>query len=238
MKEEMVWKKRRKEEKEKVIAYLRSRLFPWNFIFEEVEEDALKHFIPYAIQMCEAKGIDKSTVSKEEAKEAIAKEVKEAVNDYLFDLREKEMIKMHGEFAAVYPFAFSQCLAYTILYRLGLEMGDAVDVKAISELLGVDIHEIANKEFLIGDLMSKRGTKSVKMFGRSILDKKVITADGDYLGSVGDLLFAQETGQVEGLLVSHRKGSEVMKSRISMGDVRLNMYSKNIVLKSANYAKK
>lgn len=234
----MVWKKRKKEEKEKVVAYLRSRLFPWNFLLEEVEAAALEHFIPYAIQICEAKGIDKTTVAKDDAKEVIAKEVRDAVNDYLFDLREKEMHKLHGEFAALYPFAFSQCLAYTILYRLGLEMGDAVDVKAISELLGRDLQEVMNKELLLKDLLSKWGNKPVKVFGRSILDKKVITAEGDYLGSVGDILFNEETGQVEGLLVSHRKGAGVMQSRISMADVRFNMYSKNIILKSANYAKK
>jgi sporulation protein YlmC with PRC-barrel domain len=234
----MWWKGRKREEKEKVIAYLRSRLFPWNFILEEVEEDALKHFIPYAIQICEAKGIDKNSVGNEEVKEVIAKEVRDAVNDYLFDLREKERLKMHDEFATSYPFAFSQCLAYTILYRLGLEMRDVVDVQAISELLGRDINEIEHKELLFRDLMLKRGNKPVKMFGRSILDKKVITAEGDYLGSLGDIIFADATGQVEGLLVNHRKSAELMKSRISMDDVRLNMYSKNIVLKSTNYAKK
>ena len=231
-------KERKKEGKEKIIAYLRSRVFPWNFIFEEVEEDALKHFIPYAIQMCEAKGIDMSSVGKEEVKEVIAKEVKDAVNDYFFDLREKEMIKTHGEFASIYPFAFSQCLAYTILHRLGLEMGDVVDVKAISELLGLDIHEIEHREILIRDLISKRGNKPVKMFGRSILDKKVITAEGVHIGSVGDIIFAGETGRVEALIVNAQKSSELMKSRISLDDVRLNMYSKNIVLKPSNYAKK
>ena len=234
----MWWKKREKEETEKIIAYLRSRVFPWNFIFEEVEEDALKHFIPYAIQMCEAKGIDMSSVGKEEVKEGIAKEVTDVVNDYLIDLGEKEMKKTHGGFASIYPFAFSRCLAYTILYRLGFEMGDAVDVQAIRELLGLDIHEIEHREALIRDLISKWGNKPVKMFGRSILDKKVITAEGDYLGGVEDILFADKTGRMERLLVSPRKGSELLKSRISMDDVRLNLYSKNFVLRTSNYAKK
>ncbi|MBE0517269.1 MAG: PRC-barrel domain-containing protein [Methanophagales archaeon] len=231
-------KKRKKEEKEKVIAYLRSRLFPWNFILEEVEEEAIAHFIPYAIQMCEAKGIERRSVGKGEVKEVITKEVKDAVNDYLFDPRDKEMVKMHGEFASIYPFAFSQCLAYTILYRLGLEMGAVVDVKAISELLGLDINEIKRREFFIHDVTSRRGNRAMKVFGKSILNKKVITAEGDFIGSVGDLIFAEGTGLVEGLIVNHQKGSELMKSRISMNDVRLNMYSKNIVIKYSNYAKK
>jgi hypothetical protein len=33
----MWWKKSGREEKEKIVAYLRSKLFPWNFILEEVE---------------------------------------------------------------------------------------------------------------------------------------------------------------------------------------------------------
>jgi sporulation protein YlmC with PRC-barrel domain len=230
-------KKGKKEEKENVIAYLRSRLFPWNFILEEVEEDAIKHFVPYAIQMCEAKGIEKRSVGKGEVKEVIMNEVKDAVNDYLFDPRDKEMVKMHGEFASIYPFAFSQCLAYAILYRLGLEMGDVVDVNAISELLGLDIKEIKRREFLIQDLISRRGNRAMKVFGKSILDKKVITAEGDCIGRVGDLIFAEGTGQVGGLILNHQKGSELMISRISMNDVRLNMYSKNIVIKYSNYAK-
>lgn len=113
--EEMWVNKSKKEEKEKIVAYLRSRLFPWNFIFEDVAEDSVEHFIPYAIQMCEVKGIEKSSVGEEEVKRVITREVKEAVNDYLFDPEDKEMMRMHGDdFAAIYPFAFSQCLAHVI----------------------------------------------------------------------------------------------------------------------------
>lgn len=234
----MWWKKKGKEGKEKVVAYLRSRLFPWNFIFEDVEEDSVEHFIPYAIQMCEAKGIEKGSVGEDAVKEVITREVKEAVDDYLFDPDDKEMIRMHGDFAAIYPFAFSQCLTYVILYRLGLELADIVDVKAISDLSGQDVKEIKRREFFIRDVISKNGRKAMKMFAKSILDKKVITSGGDDIGSVGDIIFAGETGKVEELLVNHSRGSSLKKSRIPMNEVRLNMYSKNIVLKSSNYHKK
>jgi sporulation protein YlmC with PRC-barrel domain len=231
----MWWKKKGKEEKEKVVAYLRSKLFPWNFIFEDVAEDAVEHFVPYAIQMCEAKGIEKDSVGVEKVKEVITREVKEAVDDYLFDPEDKEMIRMHGKFAAVYPFAFSQCLAYVILYRLGLRLEDVVDVKAISDLLGQDVMEIRKSEFFIRDLKSREGSKAMKMFAKSIIDKKVITAGGDCIGSVEDIIFTDETGEVEELVVDHLRGTGLKKSRISMDDVRLNMYSKNVVLKSSNY---
>lgn len=234
----MWWKKKgSKEEKEKVVAYLRSKLFPWNFIFEDVAEDAVEHFVPYAIQMCEAKGIEKGSIGIEEVKEVITREVKEAVDDYLFDPADKEMIRMHGKFVAQYPFAFSRCLAYVILYRLGLKLEDIVDVKSISDLLGQDVMEIRKGEFFIRDFIPREGSKAMKMFAKSILDKKVITAGGDCIGSVGDIIFADETGKVEELVINHLRGTGLKKGRISMGDVRLNMYSKNIVLKSSNYRK-
>lgn len=233
-------REKEREEKEKVVAYLRSRLFPWNFIFEDVEEDAIKHFVTYAIQICEGKGIDKRSISVEgvEIKELIIKEVKEAVNDYLFDANDRDMVRMHGDFAGSYPFAFAQCLAHTILHRLGLKMEDVVDVNAISELLGQDIKEMEGRVLVIRDLISKNENKAMKMFGRSILDKKVIMAGGECIGSVGDIVFDAGTGNVEGLVVNHQKGSGFKKSKISMQDVRLNMYSKNIVLKYSNYDKK
>lgn len=233
----MWWKKKGKEDKEKVVAYLRSKLFPWNFIFEDVAKEAVEHFVPYAIQMCEAKGIEKGSIGDEEVKAVIAREVEEAVDDYLFDLEDKEMIRMHGKFAAVYPFAFSQCLAYVILYRLGLKLEDVVDIKAISDLLGQDIMEIRKSEIFIVDFIPRERRKAMKMFAKSILDKKVITAGGDCIGSVEDIIFADETGKVEELVVNHLRGTGLKKSRISMGDVRLNMYSKNIVLKASNYHK-
>jgi sporulation protein YlmC with PRC-barrel domain len=234
----MWWKKKgSKEEKEKVVAYSRSKLFPWNFIFEDIAEDTVEHFVPYAIQMCEAKGIEKGSIGIEEVKEVIAREVKEAVDDYLFDPDDNEMIRMHGKFVAQYPFAFSQCLAYVILYRLGLKLDDVVDVKSISDLLGQDVTEIRKGEFFIRDFISRGGSKAMKMFAKSIIDKKVITAGGDCIGNVGDIIFADETGKVEELVINHLKGTGLKKGRISMDDVRLNMYSKNIVLKSSNYRK-
>ena len=233
----MLLKKAGKEGKEKVVAYLRSKLFPWNFIFEDVADAAIEHFVPYAIQMCEAKGLEKGSVGLEDVKEVITREVKEAVDDYLFDPEDREMIRMHGDFAAIYPFAFSQCLAHAILYRLGLKFEDVVDIRAISDLLGEDIKEIAMREYFVRDLIAQNGSKAMKMFATSILEKKVITAGGDCIGSVADIIFADETGKVEELAVNHLKGTGMKKSRVPIQDVRLNMYSKNVVLKSSNYRK-
>lgn len=228
-------RKSRREEKEKIVAYLRSKLFPWNFILEEVEEAAIAHYAPVAIQMCTAKGIERGVVDPEAVREVIRHEVKEAVDDYLFDPDDREMLRMHGRFAPLYPFAFSQAIAHAILYRLGLQLADIVDVKAVGDLLGLDEREIGKRELRARDIIAQNGGKALKMFARSIVAKKVIAAGGDNLGSVEDLIFSGDTGKVEELVVNHPKGSELKESRVPMSNVRLNMYSKNIVLKPANY---
>ncbi len=224
--------RRRREDREKVITYLRSPLFPWNFLLEDVSEESVKHFIPYAIQVCEWKGIERGAIGNKDAvKGVITKEVREAVNNYLLDTG-----VAHGKFTSTYPFAFSQCLLHTILYRLGLELGDVVDVKAVSDLLGKDRAEIERRAIFFRDLIERNKAKAARMFGRFILDKRVITADGDYIGTVGDIVFDVRTGDIEGLVVNnHQRGSN--NSRVSMQDVRLNMYSKNIVLKNSEYQK-
>ncbi|RCV63544.1 Sporulation protein YlmC, PRC-barrel domain family [Methanophagales archaeon] len=233
-----MWKRKDKEGKEKVIAYLRSRLFPWNFVFEDVEADSVEHFVPYAIQVCEGKGINKKAIGGEVLKEVITREVREAVNDYLFDPGDKEIVRIHGKFMTTYPFAFSQCLVYTILYRLGLNMGEVLDLNAVSDLLGTDVERLRDRDVFINDLIVKNEKKALKLFGKDILDRKVITVGGDYVGQVDDIIFDIDKGDVEGLLINHRKGMGLEKSKISMNDVRLNMYTKNISLKHSNYNKK
>ena len=226
-----------KEEKEEVVGHLRSKVFPWNFILEDVDGEAVRHFVPYAIQMCEAKGIERGSVESEAVREVITREIKEAVNDYLFDPEDVEIARMHGRFAEQYPFAFSQSLAFVILHRLGLNLEDIVDVRGVSDLLGVDVREIREREDLIRDIIAKIGSRTIKMFARTIMDKKVITAGGDWIGTVADITFNSENGKVEHLVVTHLRGSGLQTSRVPMKDVRLNMYSKNIVLKSSNYRK-
>ncbi|HDS46111.1 MAG TPA: PRC-barrel domain containing protein [Methanomicrobia archaeon] len=226
-----------KEEKEKVVSHLRSKLFPWNFILEAVEGEAVRHFVPYAIQMCEAKGIERGSVESEAAREVITREIKEAVDDYLFDPDDVEIARMHGRFAEQYPFAFSQSLAFVILHRLGLNLEDIVDVRGVSDLLGEDLREIRKREDMVRDIIAKNGRRAIKMYARTIMDKKVITAGGDWIGTVADLIFTSENGKVESLVVAHLRGSGLKTSRVPMKDVRLNMYSKNIVLKSSDYRK-
>ncbi|MGC9444092.1 MAG: PRC-barrel domain-containing protein [Candidatus Methanospirareceae archaeon] len=226
-----------KEDKEEVVGHLRSKIFPWNFILEDVDGEAVRHFVPYAIQMCEAKGIERGSVEGDAVRDVITREIKEAVEDYLFDPDDEEISRMHGQFAEQYPFAFSQSLAFVILQRLGLNLDDIVDVRGVSDLLGVDLRVIREREDMIQNIIAKTGGRTMKMFARTIIDKKVITAGGDWIGTVADISFTRETGKVADLIITHLRGSGLKTSRIPMKDARLNMYSKNIVLKSSDYRK-
>lgn len=220
----------KEKEKEKVNAYLKSRLFPWNFILEDVEEAPIEHFVPYAMQMCKAKGITKGSVKDGEAKAIIATELRDAMNAYLSDEGNRELIEIHGEFAAQYPFAFAQCLVHAILYRLGLVLDDVVNLKAISEVLDLDIEWIKRRERFTRDLISKSKTKAVRVFSKNILDKNVISSEGDSIGNVDDITFDTKTGRVTGLMVS--QGS--VRSELSMNDIALTGHSNNIVLKHSD----
>jgi sporulation protein YlmC with PRC-barrel domain len=193
------------------------------------------HFVRYAIQLEQVKGVNKKFTEKEEVKGMITKWVKDVVNDYLFDPDDRDAIRMHGKFTDDYPFAFSQCLMYTILHRFGIKMGDIVDIKAISELIGKNIKEIERRELFIEDLISSNENKGLKMLAKSVLDRKVITTEGNYIGCVKDVIFDNMSGCLERLLVNRQKGLHLIKKRISLSieDVKLNMYSGSVIVKSS-----
>ncbi len=152
------------------------------------------------------------------------------MNAYLSDEGNRELIEIHGEFAAQYPFAFAQCLVHAILYRLGLVLDDVVNLKAISEVLDLDIEWIKRRERFTRDLISKSKTKAVRVFSKNILDKNVISSEGDSIGNVDDITFDTKTGRVTGLMVS--QGS--VRSELSMNDIALTGHSNNIVLKHSD----
>ena len=225
---EKMKKGREEAERGKVIAYLRSQLFPWNFVIEDVEEESIEHFVPYAIRMCEAKGIKKGTVEEGEEKAVISNELRDAMNYYLSEAGDREVVKTHGEFAADYPFAFAQSLVYTVLYQLGLTLDEVVNLNALSEFLELNIEGIKRRERFVHDLISRNETEPVRTFSKSILNRNVITSGGDYMGSVGDIVFDTNTGRVVGLMVY--RDSE--RRKISIDDLVLDIYSQNIVLKN------
>ena len=225
-------KARARGDEEKVIAYMTSRLFPWNFIVEDVDPESLRHFVPYAIQICEDRGIKKGSIERDRVKEVIEKELRWMLNDYLHQ-ENRDVTRAHGKFYAQYPFAFAQALIHTILYRLGVELEDVVNINALGELLELDIKTIKKKERFIRDLISRNEEKALRIFSKAMLNRKVISEEGDYIGSVSDIVFDSETGTLKGLILNKQKGSEKLK--VPMNDMKLNLYSRNIVLK---YVKK
>ena len=221
-------KARARGDEEKVIAYMTSRLFPWNFIVEDVDPESLRHFVPYAIQICEDRGIKKGSIERDRVKEVIEKELKWMLNDYLHQ-EDRDVTRAHGKFYAQYPFAFAQALIHTILYRLGVGLEDVVNINALGELLELDIKAIKRKERFIRDLISRNEEKALRIFSKSMLNRKVISEEGDYIGSVSDIVFDSETGILRGLILIQQRGSERLK--VPMDDMKLNLYSRNIVLR-------
>ncbi len=221
-------KARARGDEEKVIAYMTSRLFPWNFIVEDVDPESLRHFVPYAIQICEDRGIKKGSIERDRVKEVIEKELRWMLNDYLHQ-ENRDVTRAHGKFYAQYPFAFAQALIHTILYRLGVELEDVVNINALGELLELDIKAIKRKERFIRDLISRNEEKALRIFSKAMLNRKVISEEGDYIGSVSDIVFDSETGILKGLILIQQRGSERLK--VPMDDMKLNLYSRNIVLR-------
>ncbi len=221
-------KARARGDEEKVIAYMTSRLFPWNFIVEDVDPESLRHFVPYAIQICEDRGIKKGSIERDRVKEVIEKELRWMLNDYLHQ-ENRDVTRAHGKFYAQYPFAFAQALIHTILYRLGVELEDVVNINALGELLELDIKTIKKKERFIRDLISRNEEKALRIFSKAMLNRKVISEEGDYIGSVSDIVFDSETGILKGLILIQQRGSERLK--VPMDDMKLNLYSRNIVLR-------
>jgi len=109
-------------------------------------------------------------------------------------------------------------------------LDDVVNLKAISEVLDLDIEWIKRRERFTRDLISKSKTKAVRVFSKNILDKNVISSEGDSIGNVDDITFDTKTGRVTGLMVS--QGS--VRSELSMNDIALTGHSNNIVLKHSD----
>ncbi len=211
--------------KERINAYISSRLYPWNFIIEEVDSVSLRRYIPYAIQICEDKGISRGKLDPAGARDVIEREVKRVLNEYLHPAG-RDVMRMHHR-DVDYPFAFAQALIYSILYRSGLSLEDVMNMKALSELLELDMKELKRREQFIFDLIARNEGKAMWIFSRSLLERRVMSEEGDYIGTVADILFDPETGVIEWLLLNQQSG----RVKVPADDMKLNLYSRNIVLK-------
>jgi len=218
---------RKEELKSKVASYYRSKLFPWNFIFEDVDRQSLEHFMSFAAQAA-AGVVPSKDASKEDALRIITEGVRSIVNNFLLCADDADAVALHGRFASDYPFAMSQCFVYAVLSMLSLKLDDVVDVNTISDLLGADVRELRRKEeFLLGlaeDCKSKG--RNPKILGASLLGRKVLLEDGTYVGRVKDIIFDSETRNLELRVNTRLKDFE----NVPFDDIRLNLYNRSVII--------
>ncbi len=222
-------------------AYLNNRFFPWNFIVEPVEEDAIKHYIKYAIPIGPLK-VDAILVKHDisHLKDAIEEEVYIAVNDFLVDPFNKHARRVHGDFADDYPFAYTKGLIYSILYELGMELEDVVDVDSLLQLTGVSTESFGSmKNTLKHSLHAHRSKVTPGVPFSSIINRDVIHLDGAKLGTLKGASFDMRMGHMTDLLIKPKRTVRSLIYRntgryitVPMDEVRLtNVYNNHITLK-------
>lgn len=207
--------------KEKVHNYLRSRLFPWNFLMETVADETIEHFIKKDFMIPSA--IMENDLSKEELSNIICDEVKKIAKEYLIN---KDKID---------PFAYAQAQIYTMLYDLRSRkklggLGDIVDIKALARLMGISMDSFKKREESILQLIHryKDGKPSVK----DILDQKVIYIDGTPIGTVKDIVYNDKTGDLIELKVkTDKKLFEIPIEGIYLK----NIYNNCVILKDVRF---
>jgi sporulation protein YlmC with PRC-barrel domain len=168
---------------DKLHNYLRSPLFPWNFLFEPVPEDSLKHFIRW---LAPTNCID------EISEERIADELRTIANDYIIDPDNDFAKKMHGRFVHDYPFAYGQCVVYCSLFKIGKNIADVVDVGDVSKLLGYSEKDVRKKERTILSLLKEKRKREGQATGKEIISRKVVSTSGETVGWVEDIIYEGE----------------------------------------------
>lgn len=227
---------------DKAHAYLNNRFFPWNFVVEPVSEDAIKHYLKYAIPIGSVKrDLILMTYDPSKINDAITDEVRIAVNDYLVDPYNRHAKKVHGRFSDDYPFAYTKDLVYSILHELGWELGDTVDIGSILDILGVSFETFKRMESTIKrSIRLYREKVNPGITASILLNRDVIHIDGTELGTLRDITFERRFGTFVDLRVKPTRRTRTRRSRfrkigriidIPMHDVRLtNVFNNHITL--------
>ena len=204
---------------DKVYNYLRSRLFPWNFLMEPVDDTTVEHFIKKDFMI--PPGIMGDEPSKEELSKIICDEVRKIANECL-NARHSRLVN---------PFAHAQALVYTMLYDLQRRrelsgLGDIVDAKALAKLMGISMDSFERKEKLIWQLIQRY--KDGKPSAKDMLGQKVTYGDGTLIGTVHNIVYDDRTGDLLELKVKTDK--ELLA--IPIDGIRLkNVYNNYVILK-------
>ncbi len=194
---------------DKAFNYLQSRLFPWNFLLEPVDERPLEHYIKFAIPRAVG------ALKKESDVEVVfASKVKEIADDFLRNPEDKRARKIHGKFAKDYPFAYAQCLAYAMLYSFKEEftrLGDVVDLGGPAKLLGINIDLLDKRDRLVESLLHQYKDAPPGTSAKTLLGQSVIYNDGTLVGTVRDIIFDNTTLSLLGIIVKLEKGVDASK---------------------------
>ncbi|MCD5409387.1 MAG: PRC-barrel domain-containing protein [Methanocellales archaeon] len=223
---------------DKVYNYLKSRLFPWNFLLEPVDDAAIEHYMKLAIPR--AVGLLRKNLN---AEKVIADEVRKIANDFLIDPNNEYAQNIHGKFADAYPFAYAQCMVYAMLcWHKGEFSGleEVTDIKMPMSLIGVGMTSLKNKERLIQRLMHQYKDEMIRgVLAKGILNRQIVFSDGTPLGTVYNIIVDIDTSYLHSLVVELEDGIDPSKFKkigdgpyvqISIHSVRLsNVYNDYII---------
>ncbi len=201
----------------KAYNYLKSRLFPWNFLLEPVDDSAIEHYMKLAIPR--AVGLLRNNLDVEKV---IADEVRKIANDFLIDPGNEHARNIHGKFADAYPFAYAQCLVYAMLcWRKGefSGLGEATDIKVPMDLIGMSMTSLNNKERLIQRLMHQYKDEMIRgVLVKDILNRQIVFGDGTPLGTVCNVTFDTDTGYLHDMVVELEDGIDPSKFKKIEGE--------------------
>jgi sporulation protein YlmC with PRC-barrel domain len=209
---------------DKVHNYLRSQLFPWNFLFEPVTEPALRHF---------ARFVSPSPLSGD-VQESIKSAVNDIATDYLAEPDNKDALKTHGQFVHDYPLAYSQCQIFNALLTAGKSISDVVDVGSVASLLGISVDEIRKNVKLIAQFCKEEKNVRPRMTANSAVGKTVVLKNGTPFGTIEDFVYENE--QLIELKVRPSEEADIAKFKkigdlvaVPVADVRLTNIFNNYV---------
>jgi len=224
---------------EKAFAYYSSHLFPWNFLLEPVSAETLRHYMKYAVPMAEKikerlrglieslsiEGFDEepkievlSNFNPLILRRQIIEISRKAVRDFLIDPENSFAKKEHGKHYAYYPFAYLQCLIFSVFedFRVGgerISLSDVIDLKEIAKLLGRPLSQVAKKEYLMHQLYHEMKKKTnywmISLSGKWLIGKRVFYEDGNAIGKCHQIFFDQKTGKILQIAVRPEPGADL-----------------------------
>lgn len=173
--------------------YLGARLFPWNFLLEPVDPDALDHYLGV---------VSLSDLLAPCSIEAVQGTMTAAAADFLATPESDRARALHGPHAPAYPFAFGQVVVFASLAREQRRLADLGDLPGIARVLGASVDDARAREGRVARRLPE--IRRRVLTGRELVGRPLVDEGGVALGLVEDLL-VEGDGVVE---VQVRPGRE------------------------------